>query len=158
MRRIIARVFNLSSAVSKGAGGIGANLPSVGGWLRRAELGWWLGTRLRALGVVFVLGDVLFVSRRLMGSSHCLFGLQHVFGELFQHLLAQPELIYDESYASRTTLGSILDCEGLYQPSSLLLATDQLAKGRVPPFVRGSRTRSRPDARRLPYATGRSWW
>jgi hypothetical protein len=41
--------------------------------------------------VVFVFGDVFFVSRRFMGRSHCLFGLQQVFGEPFQHLLLQQE-------------------------------------------------------------------
>ena len=47
-------------------------------------------------GVVLVFGDVFFVSRRLMGSPHCLFGLQQVFGEPFQHLLTQHEFIHDE--------------------------------------------------------------
>jgi hypothetical protein len=48
-------------------------------------------------GVVFVLGDVFFVSRRFMGHPHCLFGLQQVFGEPFQHLLPKHEFIHDES-------------------------------------------------------------
>jgi hypothetical protein len=47
-------------------------------------------------GVVFVFGDVFFVSRRFMGRPHCLFGLQQVFGEPFQHLLLQHEFIHDE--------------------------------------------------------------
>ena len=46
--------------------------------------------------VVFVFGDVFFVSRRLMGRPYCLFGLQQVFGEPFQHLLLQQEFIHDE--------------------------------------------------------------
>jgi hypothetical protein len=37
--------------------------------------------------VVFVFGDAFFVSRRFMGRPRCLFGLQQVFGEPFQHLL-----------------------------------------------------------------------
>ena len=47
-------------------------------------------------GVVFVFGDVFFVSRRFMGRPRCLFGLQQVFGEPFQHLLLQQEFIHDE--------------------------------------------------------------
>lgn len=39
--------------------------------------------------VVLVFGDVFFVGRRFMGRPYCLFGLQQVFGELFQHLLMQ---------------------------------------------------------------------
>jgi len=39
--------------------------------------------------VVFVFGNVFFVSRRFMGRTHCLFGLQQVFGEPLQHLLLQ---------------------------------------------------------------------
>ncbi len=39
--------------------------------------------------VVFVFSDVFFVGRRFMGRPHCLFGLQEVFGEPFQHLLLQ---------------------------------------------------------------------
>jgi len=46
--------------------------------------------------VVFVFGDVFFVSRRFMGRPHCLFGLQQVFGEPFQHLPLQQEFIHDE--------------------------------------------------------------
>ena len=37
-----------------------------------------------------------------MGRPHCLFGLQQVFGEPFQHLLLQQEFIHDEGWASRT--------------------------------------------------------
>jgi hypothetical protein len=47
-------------------------------------------------GVVFVLGDVFFMSRRFMGRPHCLFGLQQVFREPFQHLLPKDEFIHDE--------------------------------------------------------------
>jgi hypothetical protein len=54
-------------------------------------------------GVVLVFGDVLFVSRRFMGRSHCVFGLQQVFGEPFQHLLPQNVFIHGEGQASRTT-------------------------------------------------------
>ena len=46
--------------------------------------------------VVFVFGDVFFVSRRFMGHPRCLFGLQQVFGEPFQHLLMQQDFIHDE--------------------------------------------------------------
>jgi hypothetical protein len=31
-----------------------------------------------------------------MGRTHCLFGLQQVFGEPLQHLLLQQEFIHDE--------------------------------------------------------------
>ena len=44
----------------------------------------------------FVFGDVFFVSRRFVGHPHCLFGLQQVFGEPFQHLLPQHEFIHYE--------------------------------------------------------------
>jgi hypothetical protein len=37
------------------------------------------------------------MSRRFMGRPHCLFGLQQVFGEPFQHLLPKDEFIHDES-------------------------------------------------------------
>ena len=47
-------------------------------------------------GVVFVFGDVFFVSRRFVSHPHCLFGLQQVFGEPFQHLLLKQEFIHDE--------------------------------------------------------------
>ena len=46
--------------------------------------------------VVFVFGDAFFVSRRCKGRPRCLFGLQQVFGEPFQHLLLQQEFIHDE--------------------------------------------------------------
>ena len=46
--------------------------------------------------VVFVFGDVFFVSRRFMGRPRCLFGLQQVFGEPSQHLMPQQEFIHDE--------------------------------------------------------------
>ncbi len=46
--------------------------------------------------VVLVFGDVFFVSRRFMGRLRCLFGLQQVFGEPFQHLLLQQEFIHIE--------------------------------------------------------------
>lgn len=46
--------------------------------------------------VVFVFGDVVFVSRHFMCCPHGLFGLQQVFGELFQHLPPQQELIHDQ--------------------------------------------------------------
>ncbi len=48
-------------------------------------------------GVVLVLGDVLFVSRRLMGGPRGLFDLQQVFGEPFQHLVLEQEFIHDET-------------------------------------------------------------
>ena len=47
--------------------------------------------------VVFVFGDVFFVSRRFMGRPRCLFGSQQVFGEPFQHLLLKQEFIHDET-------------------------------------------------------------
>ena len=47
--------------------------------------------------VVFVFGDAFFVSRRIMGRPHCLFGLQQVFGKPFQHLLLKQEFIHDET-------------------------------------------------------------
>jgi hypothetical protein len=46
--------------------------------------------------VVFILGDVFFVSCRFMGRPRCLFGLQEVFGEPFQHLLLKQQFIHDE--------------------------------------------------------------
>ena len=47
--------------------------------------------------VVLVFGDAFFVSRCFMGRPHCLFGLQQVFGEPFQHLLLKQEFIHDET-------------------------------------------------------------
>ena len=47
-------------------------------------------------GVVLVLGDVFFMSRRFMGRPHCLLDLQQVFREPFQHLLPKDEFIHDE--------------------------------------------------------------
>jgi hypothetical protein len=38
-------------------------------------------------------------------TAHCLFGLQQVFGEPFQHLLLQPGFIHDERWASETSGG-----------------------------------------------------
>jgi hypothetical protein len=46
--------------------------------------------------VLFFLGDAFFVGRRVTGRPHCLFGLQQVFGEPFQHLLLQQKCIHDE--------------------------------------------------------------
>lgn len=46
-------------------------------------------------GVVFVFGDVFFVSRRFMRRARSLFGLTQIFGEPFQHLLLQQEFIHD---------------------------------------------------------------
>ena len=36
-----------------------------------------------------------------MGRPHCLFGLQKVFGEPFQHLLLQQEFIHDSHRMNR---------------------------------------------------------
>jgi hypothetical protein len=47
--------------------------------------------------VVFVFGNAFFMSRRFMGRPRCLFGLQQVFGEPFQHLLLEQEFIHDET-------------------------------------------------------------
>jgi hypothetical protein len=47
-----------------------------------------------------------------MGRPRCLFGLQQVFGEPFQHLLLQQEFIHDERWASRTSRGQILIMKG----------------------------------------------
>lgn len=58
--------------------------------------------------VVFVFSDVFFMSRRFMGCSHCLFGLQKVFGEPFQHLLLQQKFVHDERSVSRTSGGHSL--------------------------------------------------
>ena len=84
----------------------GGNLPSWCG-PKKATLGLTDGFGATSLaggqvggfesqGVVFVFGDVFFVSRRFMGRPHCLFGLQQVFGEPLQHLLLQQEFIHDE--------------------------------------------------------------
>jgi hypothetical protein len=50
-------------------------------------------------GVVFVFGEVFFVSRRFMGSPHCLFGLQQVFCESQQVVLRNREVL--ERYRQR---------------------------------------------------------
>jgi hypothetical protein len=47
-----------------------------------------------------------------MGRPRCLFGLQQVFGEPFQHLLLQQEFIHDEKSASRTSGGQVLIMKG----------------------------------------------
>jgi len=65
-----------------------------------------------AQGVVFVFGDVFFVSRRFMGRPRCLFGLQQVFGEPFQHLLQQQEFIHDDRPVSRPSGGQVLIMKG----------------------------------------------
>jgi hypothetical protein len=78
--------------------------------------------------VVFVFGDVFFMSRRFMGRSHCLFSLQQIFGEPFQHLLLQQEFIHDEVGTSNKR-GSGFDYEGLHQSSTLLLAEVDLYEG-----------------------------
>jgi len=62
-------------------------------------------------GVVFVFGDVFFVSRRFMGRLRGLFGLLQVFGKPFQHVLLQQEFIHDERSASRTS-GAVLIMKG----------------------------------------------
>ena len=46
--------------------------------------------------VVFVFGDLFFLSRRFMGRPRCFFGLQQVLGEPFQHLLLLQQFIHDE--------------------------------------------------------------
>jgi len=81
----------------------------VGAWAESAPIGHRLADGFRATsladgqvggfesqGVVFVLGDIFFMSRRFMCRPHCLFGLQQVFGEPFQHLLLKEEFIHDE--------------------------------------------------------------
>ncbi len=45
--------------------------------------------------VVFVFGNVLFVSRRFVGHPHRLLGLQQILGEPIQYLLLQQKLIHD---------------------------------------------------------------
>ena len=52
---------------------------------------------LKSQCVVFVFGNVLFVSRRFMGRPHCLFGFQQVFGEPIRYLLLQQKFIHDQS-------------------------------------------------------------
>ena len=47
--------------------------------------------------VVFVFGDVFFVSRRVMGRPRRLLGLPQVFGEPFQHLLLKQEFVHHET-------------------------------------------------------------
>jgi hypothetical protein len=62
-----------------------------------------------------------------MRRPRCLFGLQKVFREAFQHLLLQQKFIHDEREASRTSGGQILIMKGSpYQLSTRLLAAGQL--------------------------------
>jgi hypothetical protein len=63
-------------------------------------------------GVVFVFGDVFFVSRRFMGSPHCLFGLQQVVGEPLQHQLPKDEFIHNERGTSRKSVWQIFIVNG----------------------------------------------
>jgi len=66
------------------------------------------------------------VSRRFMGRPRGLFDLQQIFGQLFQHLPLQQELIHDERWACRANEGTELDSQGLAQPPA------------KPPFATGS--------------------
>ena len=69
--------------------------------------------------VVLVFGNVFFMGRRFTGRPYCLFGLQQVFGEPFQHLLLQHEFIHDDRQALQTGKGTSLDYEGILQLSNL---------------------------------------
>lgn len=93
----------------------------VGAWAESAPIGHRLADGFGATslaggqvggfesqGVVFVFGDVFFVSRRFMRRPHCLFGLQQVFGEPFQHLLPKDKFFHVERHLEQARVKFLL--------------------------------------------------
>ena len=70
-----------------------------------------------------------------MGRPHCLFDLQQVIGELFQHLLPQHKFIHDEWYGCRTNGRQFLIVKGFASLRPFCSPQVDFSMGRVLPVV-----------------------